>query len=406
MNNKIYMFLNNIMPQNYYDIEQMEVEDALQEEILKAEAMVVEDEEDPYNFNATKPDESYDDVERRQVVEALEEEIREAERTIAYFVGIGSEQEDTDITVDEIGDPKPPPLVESGDESEDDFFEDLKREIEAPSNPNNRISKIRKINNWTWTGITELHRNGAYAASKLLFKLIDVTVFEDIFQRKGYDDETINKLKKIIQHAITNGLFKSFHIAPELIREKFALMNIEADKDSLKQFLIKILHFGLFTKSGKSLMQFKREFIYKTLERKVKMEPVKIKRLFNSIFELWADTIESTEIDDDYVVYYDDGIYSLKVSREYNNIRLEPNEVRFPNLFKMRHVSKILATSKKVPFEGQEEVTFIEYLKLMEKYGISNQDVMELWKTKMTPTGMQSLESVSLERSLLEPEPE
>ena len=404
MNNKINMFLNIIMEaENYDDIERMEVEAALQEEIREAEAMM-EDKEDQYDFNP-KPGETFDDVERRQINAALQEEIREAERIIAHFFDVGSAY-GTDITVDEIGDPIPPPLDESGDESEDEFYEDLKREIEAPSNPNNRISQIRKRKNWTWTGISELHRNGAYAASKLLFKLIDFTGLIVIFQRKGYDDEKIQKLIRIIQHAITNGLFKSFHIAPELMREKFALMNIEADKGSLEQFLIKILHFGLFTKSGKSLMQLKGEFIYKTLFRIVKMEPVTITRLFNGIFEAWADTIESTEIDDDYVVYYDDGIYSLQVNRAYNQIPLEPNEVRFPNLFKMRYVSQILATYKKVPFEGQPEATFIEYLRLKEEHGISNQDVMELWKTKMTPTGMQSLEPMSLERSLLEPEPE
>jgi len=61
MNNKINMFLNNIMEaENYDDIERMEVEGALQEEIREAEAMM-QDKEDPYDFNA-KPGETFDDV--------------------------------------------------------------------------------------------------------------------------------------------------------------------------------------------------------------------------------------------------------------------------------------------------------------------------------------------------------
>ena len=93
MNNKINMFLNNIM---------------------EAEPMV-QDKEDKYDFSA-KPGETFDDVERRQVEAALQEEIREAEGIISHFVGIGSAY-GIDITVDEIGDPIPPPLVESEDES-------------------------------------------------------------------------------------------------------------------------------------------------------------------------------------------------------------------------------------------------------------------------------------------------
>lgn len=360
-----------------------------------------------YNFYANEG-ESFVEMEDRQINWQLQQDIAEAERIITHLDQTGIIY-GINLNKPSVSGPLPPPeKVLDEDEDEDDGI-DIRDLLYNPDDPNDRViqgTQPTSRSTWSWTGITSLHRRGAGKASKLIFNLIDFTVLTSMLNQAGYDDPIYHQqLIDIIEHSLTNGVFNSFHIHPELMLEKMALLNIEPDEyNTLEHLLTKVLHFGLFTKSG-NLIQHQGEFIYKTLLKKIKLEPQSITSLFNGFFEVWIESMDIMEIDDDYVIYYDDGVYSQKVILEYMKKPIAKGEVRYPNVFPMSIVISALANEKKVPFISEKSYTFLEYLQRTvnrkDKINVPYQQLMDLWKTTETPDGMQSLEPMSETRELI-----
>jgi hypothetical protein len=358
-----------------------------------------------YNFYANEGESTFGDMEDRQINWQLQQDIAEAEMIITHLDQKGNEYE-IDLDESSVGGPLPPPGFL--DDDEDDGI-DIRELLYNPDDPNDRSIRgtpPSQISTWTWMGITSFHRRGATKASRLIFKLIDFTILTNMLNRAGYNDPRYHKkLIAIIEHSLINGVFNSFHIHPELMVEKVALLNIEPDEyNTLEHLLTKVLHFGLFTKSG-NLIQHKREFIYKTLLKEIKLDPQSITSLFTGFFQVWLESMDIVEINDDYVVYYGDDVYSRKVIREYMKTPVKKGEVRYPNVFPMSVVKKALANERKVPFIGERPYTFLEYLEKSvnreDGIEVSSQEVMDLWKTQDTPGGMQSLESMGEIREIL-----
>tara|TARA_B110000285_G_C15083382_1_gene594781 strand:+ start:471 stop:1631 length:1161 start_codon:yes stop_codon:yes gene_type:complete len=360
-----------------------------------------------YNFYPNEG-ESYTEMEDRQINWQLQEDIKEAEKIINHLDQTGSIYE-IDLNESVVGSPLPPRLLDDDDDDDDDDGIDIRDLLYNPDDPNDRFIKVTpptSRSTWTWTGIISLHRSGAQKAAKLIFNLIDFTYLINMLNQAGYTDVRYHQqLIAIIEHSLINGVFNSFHISPKLMLEKIALLNIEPDEhNTLEHLLIKVLHFGLFTKSG-NLIQHNREFIYKTLLGVIKLDPEGITSLFNGFFQVLLESMSIVEIDDDYVIYYGDGVCSRKVLREYMKTPVKSGEVRYPNVFPMSIVIKALANERKVPFISKRPYTFLEYLEISVNRGdrikVSSQEVMDLWKTRDTSSGMQSLESMGEIRELL-----
>ena len=155
------------------------------------------------------------------------------------------------------------------------------------------------------------------------------------------------------------------------------------------------------------MIQHKREFIYKTLLKEIKLNPQSITSLFTGFFQVWLESMDIVEMDDDddYVVYYGDDVYSRKVVLEYMKTPVKKGEVRYPNVFPMSVVISALKNERKIPFIGERPYTFLEYLQRTvnreDGIEVSPQELMDLWKTTETPDGMQSLESMGEIREIL-----